>query len=155
MCDEKNNFLSINEKSAVTMNFSLSLDSGKVIDSNFDKLPVNFEMGDGNLLSGFEDVLIGLKKGDRCQFSIRPELAFGLSNPDNIHCYSRHKIETMLKEDHQELEVGLVLSFADKAKSELPGVICRIDKKNIYVDFNHPLSDKVILFDVHILEVKN
>ena len=145
----------INKKSSIVMNFSLSLNSGKVIDSNFDKPAVNFTMGDGNILPGFEDVLIGLKAGDCCQFSIPPESAFGVSNPDNIHCYAKHKIESMLQGENENLEVGLVLSFADKAKAELPGVICRIDKKNIYVDFNHPLSDKIILFDIHILEVKN
>ena len=153
---EKNiNLVVIDNKSSITMNFSLSLDSGEVIDSNFEKSPVKFVMGDGNLLPGFENVLIGLKAGDRCQFSILPESAFGQSNPENIHCFARHQVETMLENDNQVLEIGLVLSFADKSKSELPGVISRIDGKNVYVDFNHPLSDKVILFDVHILEVKN
>jgi FKBP-type peptidyl-prolyl cis-trans isomerase SlpA len=51
------------------------------------------------------------------------------------------------------LEEGLIVAFSQKDGTELPGVITEIHEHEVTVDFNHPLSGQVILFDVDILEV--
>ncbi len=50
----------INKDSRIHMHFALALEDGQIVDSNFDKQPVEFAFGDGNLLQSFEEVLIGL-----------------------------------------------------------------------------------------------
>ena len=56
--------LSIDTGTSVTLHFSLALEDGHVVDSNFDTQPATFVVGDGNLLPGFEVSLMGLIDGD-------------------------------------------------------------------------------------------
>ncbi|BCE03063.1 FKBP-type peptidyl-prolyl cis-trans isomerase [Marinicellulosiphila megalodicopiae] len=140
--------MTINEASEVSLNFELQLQDGQIIDSNFDKAPATFKMGDGSLMSGFEEALIGLKAGDESSTVIPSEKAFGMPNPQNI--------QNMKREDFAkdiELEKGLIISFADANNSELPGVIKSWDEKWVEVDFNHPLAGKEIVFKVKVAEV--
>ena len=51
-------------RSLVTLHFSLALSAGEVIDSNFEKEPASFRIGDGSMLPGFESELLGLRSGD-------------------------------------------------------------------------------------------
>jgi FKBP-type peptidyl-prolyl cis-trans isomerase SlpA len=147
------NSIAIKENTRVTLNFSLKLASGDVIDSNFDKPPVSFTVGDGNLLEGFEKSLFGMVAGEKSSCVIAAEFAFGVGNPDNIQRFRRHEIESMLEGGDATLEPGLVLSFADAAKGELAGVVDSVETEAVFVNFNHPLADKDITFDVHIVEV--
>jgi FKBP-type peptidyl-prolyl cis-trans isomerase SlpA len=147
------NSIAIKENTRVTLNFSLKLASGDVIDSNFDKPPVSFTVGDGNLLEGFEKSLFGMVAGEKSSCVIAAEFAFGVGNPDNIQRFRRHEIESMLEGGDTTLEPGLVLSFADAAKGELAGVVDSVETEAVFVNFNHPLADKDITFDVHIVEV--
>ncbi len=139
----------ITKQSTVTLHFSLALEDGAIIDSNFDKTPATFAMGDGSLLPGFEEVLIDLRVDQRRDFLINPEQGFGQHNPSNIQTLKRKEFA-----DDMALSVGLVVSFADAARGERPGVIAAINDDEIIVDFNHPLAGKSIIFDVQILDVK-
>lgn len=134
--------------SRVTLHFAIRMADGSVVDTNFDKSPATFEVGDGNLLPGFERALLGLKKGERREIVLQPEQGFGMPNPNNVQQMKKQDF------DHQlDLEPGLVVSFADANQNELPGVISWIEDDRVEVDFNHPLAGKTLIFDVHILEV--
>lgn len=133
----------------VTLFFALRLADGEVIDSNFDQHPATFLVGDGNLLPGFERVLMGLHSGERKHFVIAPEHAFGQRNVNNLQ-----KIERRLFSTDLNLELGLVVNFADAQNAELPGVIAEVDDQWVTVDFNHPLAGQAIEFDVHIINVQ-
>ena len=147
------NAIAIKENTRVTLNFALKLASGDVIDSNFYKPPVTFTVGDGNLLEGFEKSLWGMVAGQKSSCVIAAEFAFGVGNPDNIQRFRRHEIESMLEGGDATLEPGLVLSFADASKGELAGVVDSVETEAVFVNFNHPLADKDITFDVYIVEV--
>ncbi|WP_458576188.1 FKBP-type peptidyl-prolyl cis-trans isomerase [Aliamphritea spongicola] len=78
---------SIAENSRVTLHFAIKLMNGQVVDSNFDSEPASFSMGDGQMLEGFERVLLGLSSGDEKQFEILPEQGFGMTNPNNMQTF--------------------------------------------------------------------
>ena len=137
----------IGEHSRVTLHFSLKLDDGSEIDSNFEGEPATFMVGDGNLLPGFEHALFGLKAGDEAEIEIPPEAGFGQRNPSNIQ-----KVKKGYFSPDMELEEGLVVSF-DNGDGELPGVIREIGEDDVEVDFNHPLAGQTVFFHVKILEV--
>lgn len=141
--------LSIGPGTDVTLHFSLTLPDGNLIDSNFDKDPATFTVGDGKLLEGFEKAILGLKAGDEQSFIIEPKDAFGQSNPSNLYTLSLDMFD-----DSMELESGLVISFADAAGQERPGMVRQIEDGEVLVDFNHPLAGRDITFKVQILEVK-
>lgn len=118
------------------------------VDSTFNAKPAEFVLGDGNLLPGFEEFLIGLTAGDHKTFTVPAEKAFGQSNPQNVQEMKRSSFALDMP-----LSPGLVVSFADAAKAELPGVIKSIDGDYVTVDFNHPLAGKDLEFEVQILSV--
>ncbi|MBR9913096.1 MAG: peptidylprolyl isomerase [Gammaproteobacteria bacterium] len=140
--------ITIDEGTQVTLHFALKLDNGDVVDSNFGAQPATFVVGDGNLLPGFERVLFGLSAGAKDTFVIEPENGFGQSNPNNLQ-----KIPRAQFGDDIELVEGLMLSFADAQKAELPGVVAAFDDETVTIDFNHPLAGRRILFEVEILAV--
>ncbi|AKX45530.1 peptidylprolyl isomerase [Thiopseudomonas alkaliphila] len=137
----------IGHDSQVTLHFALKIDEGNVVDSTFDKDPATFNVGDGSLLPGFEQVLFGLKAGDKRSFTILPEQGFGQPNPQNVQVMPRSQFTDM------ELDYGVLVIFQDAAQGELPGVIKAFDEQQVTVDFNHPLAGKDITFDVEIIHV--
>lgn len=140
--------LKIEVGTVVTLHFSLSLADGEIIDSNFDGKPATFTVGDGNLLKGFESAILGLSEGDKEEFVIKPESGFGAHNPNNIQLIPRDQFDSGL-----ELSKGLMLSFADAQKTELPGVVVDFDDTEVSIDFNHPLAGRDIIFNVAILNI--
>ncbi len=139
----------VSEGTRVVLNFSVSLEDGSEVDTNFGGDPVEFVVGDGSLLPGFERLLFGLSAGERQMFTVSPENAFGQPNDNNVQYLPREQFE-----DDVELEIGLVFSFADASGGELPGMIIAFDDNEVTIDFNHPLSGRVILFDVLIHRVE-
>jgi len=137
---------SISPESTVELFFEIRLLDGAIVDSNYNKQAATFKIGDGNMLAGFEAVLMGLQAGDKQVFKLAPEQAFGMSNPSNMQTIGRSKFTDM------ELEEGLVVSFQDPS-GELPGIIASFDEKNVVVDFNHPLAGKDLEFQVEIVNV--
>lgn len=132
----------------VTLHFSVLLLDGTVMDSTRERAPATFSVGDGNLLPGFEQSLFGLKAGDKRSILLEAANAFGPYNPDNIQVMRRG-----LFSRDMTLEPGVVVSFADKSKAELPGVITEVDDDQVTVDFNHPLAGKDLTFQVEIINV--
>ena len=138
--------LQIQTGTSVTLHFSLALENGHIVDSNFEGNPATFSVGDGNLLPGFESSLLGLEVGDEREFIIYPENAFGQHNAQNVQAVDRGNF------DESELEIGSILSFQN-GDGELPGVIIALEENQVMVDFNHPLSGKNIVFQVKIVEI--
>lgn len=143
--------LAVGPGTEVTLHFRLAVndDSPSEIDSNFDKSPVTFVFGDGNLLPGFESRLKGLIAGQDQQFVIPPAEAFGEVNDKNVQRLERRHFQMDVA-----LEKGLVVSFSDPGGAERPGVILAVYDEWVKIDFNHPLAGREILFDVKIIEVK-
>ena len=138
--------LPIDSGTTVTLHFSLTLENGHIVDSNFEASPATFTVGDGNLLPGFESPLMGLVDGDEREFSIPPENAFGQHNPQNVQAVERNNFED------RELELGTMFSFQN-GDGELPGVVIEVQDNEVMVDFNHPLAGQIILFTVKIISV--
>ncbi|MDH3994493.1 MAG: peptidylprolyl isomerase [Gammaproteobacteria bacterium] len=139
----------VSEGTRVYLNFSVSLEDGSEVDSNFGGDPVDFVIGDGSLLPGFERLLFGMEGGERQMFTVLPENAFGQPNDNNLQFLPRDQFD-----EDVELEIGLVFSFADAGGGELPGMIIEFDESEVTVDFNHPLAGRTILFDVLVHRVE-
>ena len=141
--------LEIESSTRVTLNFSLTLETGEEVDSNFGADPVSFVMGDGSLLPGFERRLIGMRAGDEAEFRIPPEEGFGEPQDDNLQSIPRADFDS-----DTPLEPGMLFAFADAAGGEVPGMIADVGDTTVTVDFNHPLSGRTIHFKVRIARVE-
>ncbi len=141
--------LDIGPNCKVELHFSLKLaDTGELVDSTFEKKPAELVIGDGNLPAAFEAVIHGMRAGERKIERIEPKDGFGQHNPSNVQRIPKDQFDPSV-----ELSEGLVVSFQDKAKSELPGVVSTIDDTMVTVDFNHPLAGLDLEFEVEILSV--
>ena len=138
--------LPIDSGTTVTLHFSLTLENGHIVDSNFEASPATFTVGDGNLLPGFESPLMGLVDGDEREFSIPPENAFGQHSPKNVQAVESNNFED------RELDLGTMFS-CQNGDGELPGVVIEVQDNEVMVDFNHPLAGQIILFTVKIISV--
>ncbi|MDG1819874.1 MAG: peptidylprolyl isomerase [Porticoccaceae bacterium] len=136
----------IDKGTTVTLHFALLLEDGAVVDSNFEGKPATFSIGDGNLLPGFEETLLGLHKDDQREFVVPPEKAFGQHNEQNLQRVAMDNFSEL------EIEPGAMFSFQN-GDGELPGVITEILDGEVMVDFNHPLAGKKIIFQVKIMDV--
>lgn len=139
----------VSEGTRVFVNFSLSLEDGSEVDTNFGLDPVGFVVGDGSLLPGFEQLLFGMSAGQRQLFTVLPENAFGQPNESNVQYLPRDQFD-----EEAEMQIGLVYSFADASGGEVPGMIIAFDDEEVTVDFNHPLAGRTILFDVLVHRVE-
>jgi FKBP-type peptidyl-prolyl cis-trans isomerase SlpA len=131
----------------VRLHFSLHLESGEEVDTTRRGDPAKLTIGDGNLLPGFEAVLLGMRVGDDAQITLECEDAFGPHRPENVRWLAKDEFGPGMA-----LETGLIVSF-DGPGGEVPGVVRRIMEQRVEVDFNHPLAGRRIVFDVSILAV--
>jgi FKBP-type peptidyl-prolyl cis-trans isomerase SlpA len=101
------------------------------------------------LLPGFERALFGLVAGERRDLTLAPADAFGAVNEDNQQRFPLYQFPPDLA-----LGAGLMVEFADAAGNKQAGVVRKVDKQWVEVDFNHPLAGRRIIFDVSILKVQ-
>lgn len=141
--------VSVGEGTRVYLNFSVSLEDGSEVDTNFGQDSVCFDVGDGSLLPGFERLIFGMSPGERQMFVVPPENAFGQPNDSNVQTLPRAHFD-----DDAELEIGMVFAFEEAGGGEVPGMLISFDEEEVTVDFNHPLSGRTILFDVQVHRVE-
>lgn len=134
--------------SRITLNFELAMEDGSVVDSTFERSPAAFTYGDGSLLPGVEKKLLGMQVGEKQTFELKPEDAFGQPNPANIQRIDRNSFASDMV-----LEEGMVISFADAQKAELPGVVQAVGDDEVVVNFNHPLAGRTLRFTAEIIAV--
>lgn len=138
--------------SRISLHFALLMPSGEEIDTTRRGKPAELTLGDGNLLPGFETVLVGLSAGDDAQLIVPAEQAFGERVEANVRLLAKTLFADFTSEE--PLEPGLVVSF-QAPDGELPGVVKAVYEDTVQVDFNHPLSGSDITFDVSILSVES
>lgn len=141
----------IAQGSQVALHFSVALENGIEIDNTRSyPEPVNLVIGDGNLLEGFENALLGLRAGDRRTVHLPPEDAFGPWNPENVQLFDTVQF---IKAGNERPEVGTMMEFQDKGGGTLAGVVKAVNDDKVEVDFNHPLAGRNVVFEVEIAKV--
>lgn len=137
----------IGEGSTVDLHFSVALENGIELDNTRVRAePVTLTIGDGNLLPGFENALLGLRAGDRRTVYLPPEDAFGAWNPDNVQKFDTVKFA-------ERPYIDQMIEFEDKSKATLAGVVKSVNDNTTEVDFNHPLAGRNVVFEVEVVRV--
>lgn len=112
--------------------------------------PIGSRSGDGTLAPKLEQWLIGLTQGERHVFLLDPEQAFGVSTSDKIHHLPRARIASSMP-----LSVDSLVEFTLDDGQTLTGKILNIAMEHVEVDFNHPLADLPLQFEVEITQFHN
>ena len=131
----------------VTLHLALSALNGSTLDSTFGLEPVTLRLGCGELDVNLEKCLIGLEPGNRYEFTLEPEQAFGHDDPTLIR-----QIPKVAFADEIPAP-GNLMEFTQPDGAIHAGVIREIGFDQVTVDFNHPLSDCMVRFEVEVLAI--
>ena len=141
----------IGASSTVIFHFDIKLADGSAAESTrVHNKPAKSQMGDGSLSPAFEAQLMGFNAGDSKTFTLAPQDAFGMPNPDNIYYVDRSRFSL-----EAPAQVGMIIGFAMPDGSELPGLVRDVVGDSVTIDFNHPLAGQTLTFSVEIVQVIN
>ena len=131
----------------VKVHYKGTLDDGSVFDSSEGRDPIEFEMGSGALIPGFESAVAEMKIDETRSVTIPSAEAYGDVNEDMVGEIPR----TNLPEDI-EPEVGMVLSM-QSPDGEMPVRVVAVDEENLTLDANHTLAGQNLTFELTLIKV--
>jgi FKBP-type peptidyl-prolyl cis-trans isomerase 2 len=141
--------MAIEDGNKVKIEYKGTLDDGTVFDSSeAHGEPLEFEMGAGQVIPGFEEAVKGMDKGDEKTFKLQPEEAYGNHNPELIKDVPRDQMPT-----DQEPEAGMMLLTELPNGAKLPAVITEVTDDIVTIDLNHPLAGEVLTFEIKVVDV--
>jgi len=138
----------IREGSQVALEYTLSDETGTVIESNKGKQPMSYVHGKGQIIPGLEKELLGLKVGEEKKIEVKPEDGYGPINPDAFKEVPKDKLPP------EALKVGAMLMAQGPQGQGIPVRVHEIKDTTVIMDFNHPMAGKTLSFDVKISEIK-
>jgi len=135
----------------IKVEYEGKLEDGTVFDSSEKHgQPLEFEVGSGQLIKGFDDAVIGMEKGEEKEIKLQPKDAYGDHNPQLIKKIPRDK----LPED-QEPKPGMMLMINLPNGARIPANIKEVTDKEITIDVNHPLAGKVLIFKIKVVDISS
>lgn len=140
----------IGEGSKVSIEYTLTIDDDKVVDSNVGKAPLVYEQGKGMIIPGLESRLTGLKVNDTKKVTVPAEEAYGPVNPKGFQEIPKEQIP----EEALKAGVGAQLQAKTQSGQNVAFRLHEIKEDTVVVDLNHPLAGKELTFDVKIIDVQ-
>jgi len=133
----------------VTIHYVGTLTDGTQFDNSRDRgEPVTVTLGDGQLISGFNNAIVGLSEGGSTTFTVGPDEAYGDHDPERIAPLDR----SMFPEDFP-MNVGMTVPLQNDEGANFLAVITEYNDEFVTADFNHPLAGKDLTFTVEVLSV--
>lgn len=132
----------------VKVHYTGKLDDGTVFDSSVDREPLEFTIGTGMIIPGFEQAVIGMAPGDSKTEVISNERAYGPYLDEMVLVIDRQQIPTEI-----EPEIGQQLQLQHPNGGVIPVVITDISQESITLDANHPLAGEDLTFDIRLVEI--
>lgn len=130
----------------VKIEYTGTLEDGTIFDSSTEHgNPLEFEVGSGQVIKGFDDAILGMKEGEEKQFSIAPADAYGEHNPTLVQ-----KVPREIFPPDAELVPGLLFEAGLPTGEKIPATITEVQEGIISVDLNHPLAGKKLNFKIRV-----
>ena len=134
----------IENNTVATVHYTGTLpENGETFDSSIDRDPLTFLVGHQQMIPGFERELMGKTVGDKVEFTLSAEEAYGEHNPDAIQEVGLEMFGEITP------EVGMILN-SDMG----PFNVTEVGEKTATVDFNHALAGKSLTFNIEVIEVR-
>lgn len=140
----------VKDQDWVTVAYTGTLDSGEIVDSSRDmEEPIQFQVGGGQLIEGFETELIGMTPGETKTFRLDPEAAYGIRDEEARVSFPKSDVP----EELHTAEPGQIVTLVNDRGEQLPGQILRVEPETVEIDLNHPLAGHPINFEVELIEI--
>jgi peptidylprolyl isomerase len=132
----------------VQLHYTGSLEDGTVFDSSEGRSPLEFQVGGGGIIQGFNDAVLGMNLEEEKKVVLPPEQAYGEVRDD-----LKREFPASMLEGHQ-VEVGQQLRFSSP-QGPVSGTVLDIQAEKFVVDFNHPLAGQTLNFQIKIVGISD
>jgi FKBP-type peptidyl-prolyl cis-trans isomerase 2 len=132
----------------VRVHYHGKLRTGETFDSSNGREPLEFTVGSGQVIRGFDDGVRGMQVGDKKTVEIEVKDAYGEKENERIIEFPK----TQFPEDLTP-EVGMQLMMSDGQGQQLPVTITEVKDDSVVLDANHPLAGQDLIFDIELVEI--
>lgn len=139
---------SAEEGDTVRVHYTLTLEDGSVRDTSEGKDPLQFTIGNGQVIQGFGEAVIGMKVGETKTVTIPPEESYGLHDDDLTYTFNQSELAEGI-----EPEVGMELPFSTQSGAVVYYPIIALSESEVTVDVNHPLAGETLTFEIELVEI--
>jgi len=139
----------IKEGSKVKIMYEGSLADGTVFDRSEKGQPLEFTVGRGEVIPGFDKALLGMKLNEKKELTVPAEEAYGQRNEEFFR-----KVPPSFFPDDMTPQIDMMLNLQDGNGRPFPGTITEITEDSITIDLNHPLAGKELTFKVEIIGIE-
>lgn len=133
----------------VLVHYHGKLNDGSTFDSSEGREPLEFEVGSGNVIAGFDSGVTGMQVGDKKTINIPVEEAYGQVQDDLLMEFPNDRFPADMRP-----EVGMQLNMDNGAGQNFPVVIKEVRESSVILDANHPLAGEELTFDLELVEIK-
>ncbi len=140
--------LVIKEGVKVNILYEVKLETGEIVLKTEEEQPLEVVVGDGNIPKSIEKILIDMKEGETKTIALESTEAFGPKIDDLIVDLPKEGFDSQV-----ELEVGSRVSINSPEGKRFMGTVLEVKDENIFVDFNHPLAGKNLIFTVTVVSI--
>lgn len=132
----------------VRIHYTGTLTDGTVFDSSNDREPFEFIIGQGMVIPGFENAVIGMSEGDEKTVSIPAEDAYGRYQDELVAVVARSQVPTEI-----ELDIGTILQVRSPEGGIARVVVKKITESEVTLDLNHPLAGQDLTFELKLVKI--
>ncbi|NOZ56058.1 MAG: peptidylprolyl isomerase [Calditrichaeota bacterium] len=132
----------------VKVHYTGKLEDGTVFDTSADREPIEFTLGDGQIITGFENAVLGMEEGEKKTAKVPSDEAYGPHREDMMLRVGRDQFPPDLKP-----EVGQQLQMTQSNGQTLIVQVAEVDESTVLLDANHPLAGKDLIFDIELVEI--
>lgn len=141
--------MKISQNKVASIEYTLTDDSGDVLDTSVGGEPLAYIHGMGNIIPGLEAALEGKEVGDSLKVTVAPEDGYGEQNDALVQQVPREMFQGV-----DEIEIGMQF-HAQTAQGLTVITVTEVVEDLITVDGNHPLAGKTLNFDVKVVDVRD
>lgn len=133
----------------VKVHYHGKLVDGSTFDSSEGREPLEFEVGTGMMIPGFDSGVVGMSVGEKKTINIPAEEAYGAFQEDLLMEFPMDRFPPDMKP-----EVGMTLSMSNGQGQQFPVVIVDVKEDAVVLDANHPLAGKELIFDIEMVNIE-
>ena len=141
--------LTVVDDLVVSLDYTLRLDDGEIIDSSTEQGPVEFLQGRGQIVPGLEQALYGMAVGEEKGVQVVPDEGYGERNADALQVVPNDVFPSDL-----DLEPGMALQMRDPSGRVLMAYVTELRPDGVLLDFNHPLAGETLHFQVKVADLR-
>ena len=138
-----------NNGDKVKVHYHGRLRNGETFDSSQGRDPLEFEVGAGQMIKGFDEGVKGMQVGDKKTVEINADEAYGLREEANMIEFPNDQFPPDMKP-----EVGMQLMLSNDQGQQFPVVVAEVKEDSVVLDANHPLAGQDLIFDIEMMNIE-